>query len=148
MAADEPGRATQCGDGLLALAISAENRDVDPRRAQIGEHFDAGDGPEAKPRIIDLGADDVDHLLAEELAHLLRAPGHGRLRKSESQRVGQSVSEAHSSRLLTDLPSYRLRSRYLFAVEELHLIADLEIVEAVQAQAALVAGRNLADVIL
>src|SRR5829696_6239071 len=102
MAADETGRAAQRRDRLLALAISAKNRDVDPRRAQIGEHLDAGDGPEAEPRIVDLGADDVDHLLAEELAHLLRAPGHGRLRKSESRRVGESESEAHSFRLLTD----------------------------------------------
>src|SRR5918993_2118191 len=102
MAADEPGRAAQRGDRLLALALSAKNGDVDPRRPQIGEHLDAGDGPEAEPWIVDLGADDVDHLLAEELAHLLRAPGHGGLRKSECRRVGQSVSEAHSSRLLTD----------------------------------------------
>src|SRR5918993_3559239 len=77
MAADEPGRAAQRGDRLLALAISAEDRNVDPRRAQVGKHFDTGDGPEAEPRIVDFGADDVDHLLAEELAHLLRAPGHG-----------------------------------------------------------------------
>src|SRR6187200_2679477 len=97
MAADEPGRAAQRRDRLLALAIRAENRDVDPRRAQIGEHLDAGDGPESEPRIVDLGADDVD---------------------------------------------------YLFAVEELDLVADLEIIEAFQAQAALVAGRHLADVIL
>jgi hypothetical protein len=82
MAANEPGRATQRRDGFLAFAIGAKNGDVDPRRAQIGEHFNAGDGPESEPRIVDLGADDVDDLLAEELAHLLRAPGHGRTPES------------------------------------------------------------------
>ena len=84
MTPDEPGRAAQRCDGLLAFAIGAKNGDVDPRRAQIGQHFDAGDGPEAEPRIVELGADDVDHLLTEELAHLLRAPGHGGLPSRES----------------------------------------------------------------
>src|SRR5918993_4720543 len=49
---------------------------------------------------------------------------------------------------LTDLPSYRLRSRYLFAVEELDLIADLEIVEIIQTQTTLVTGRDFPDVVL
>src|SRR3954453_12180138 len=49
---------------------------------------------------------------------------------------------------LTDLPSNRLRPRYLFAVEELDLIADLEIVEALQAQAALIAGRHFSNIVL
>src|SRR5215217_5977092 len=70
------------------------------------------------------------------------------LRETARRQDGETASETIRSSRLAVLPSARLRSRYLFAVEELDLIADLEIVEAVQTQTALVAGRHFADVIL
>src|SRR5215207_9559029 len=67
-----------------------------------------------------------------------------RVEGSWSRGVEEKV---RSSRLLDFSPS-RLRASYLFTVEELDLIADLEIVEAVQTEATLVACRHFADVVL
>src|SRR5215203_3735699 len=58
----------------------------------------------------------------------------------------REVEEKIRSSRLPDFSPSRLRASYLFAVEELDLIADLEIVEAVQAETALVTSRHFADV--
>src|SRR5215213_9668304 len=70
------------------------------------------------------------------------------LRETASRRDGETASRTLRSCRLAVSPSIRLRASYLFTVEELDLIADLEIVEALQAQAALITGRHFSDIVL
>src|SRR5262249_31382535 len=72
----------------------------------------------------------------------------GILPEASRRQGGRAPSGTFRPRRLAALLPPRLGPRYLFPVEELDLVADLEVVEVVQAETALVAGRHFPHVLL
>ena len=104
-----------------------------------GRDLDVGDRHEADARVIDLAADDVADLLAQQLIE--------RAVRWSSPAHDASSSAARLRRLLRHGYAYAATRDTVCWREALDDVAFLDLVELVEADAALVARGDLADVV-
>ena len=128
---------------VRAGLVVAKRRVENPRLLKIGRHLHAGDGHEPDPRIVHFARQQQRELAANlvrdavwtgSLGHELRTTKVTKTRKKYSLRVFVS--------------SWLCRDRDSLHREYLDDVADLEVVELVEADAALEPGLHLARVVL
>src|SRR5690606_35001676 len=113
-----------------------QHGEIDAGDRVVGRQLDARYGHEADPRVLDLGADHLGKLLVD----LLRDP--------QAPRCLGCPASYHVARDASAPSRGSERARYLRDFEDLELVPDLDVVVALQRQAALEAFLDLAHVVL
>src|SRR5690606_3139984 len=134
--------------GLPLLRVVPEHAHVDVGDAEVLRHAHVGDGEEGVARLVELVLEEVGHLPLEHAGDAVGADTHGPWSVVSGPWSSTPGGIANHGQRTTD---HELNSELpprLDDLERLDVVAHLDVVVAVDGEAALVAGRDLSDVVL